>query len=520
MTTRDSAQALPTPVELPASRQNSVAYLGKVCPTCHGRYPLDFKVCPRDATELQDASDDQDDLIGITVGDTFQIVRAIGEGGMARVYEARHTRLPNKRFAVKVLHPAYAQQSTIVARFQREAEAASGIAHPNVVDVFDVSRTPEGLPYLVSEFLEGKDFASLLDEVGKVDAAAAVRVVRQVCRALSAAHARGIVHRDVKPENVFLVGDLSAPIVKVIDFGISKVDNAGGATLTQTGMIMGTPAYMPPEQARGGKIDHRADIYGVGAMLYRALTGRLPVDSDDPGEALSLVLTQEPRRPRSIEPSIPEALELVIQKAMAKDPDDRHESMAALDEDLAAFDVEIRSSLMPHPPTTATLHSESGAQARAPTVLQLAKTTRDAKLARPTLLVLSIGGYLWGVACLVDGFGSALALFRGQSAPATLTEKAVIGLTVIGASITPAVFWTRYVSGIWRNSVRTLAASQLLRRLMLAALVPYAAVALTVRLLGQATSHEWNIVMVLASIFGAAAVSVFARRSTRQDSRI
>ncbi len=487
---------------------------------CHGRYPVDFRVCPKDAAELQDASEDQDDLIGVTIGGTFQIVRNIGEGGMARVYEARHTRLQNKRFAVKVLNSAHAQQSSIVARFQREAEAASGIAHPNVVGVFDVSRTPEGLPYLVSEYLDGRDFGSLLDEAGKIDEPAAIHVVRQVCRALSAAHTRGVVHRDVKPENVFLVGDLRAPIVKMIDFGISKVDNGSGAALTRTGMIIGTPAYMPPEQARGGKIDYRADIYGVGAILYRALTGHLPFESDDL-EVLSLVLTQEPPRPRSLEPSIPEALELVIQKAMAKDPADRYESMAELDEDLAAFDVGIKTSLAPLPMPAKSMDSaEAVIQARAPTVLQLQRTTLDAKLARPTLLVLSISAFVWGMACLVDGIGSALALYRGQTTAVTLTEKSIIAVTIVAASITPGVFWGRQVSAIWSNSVRTLDASKLLRRLMLAALIPYAAIALAVRLFDRASSHGWNIAIILASILTAVIVFAFSRRTTRQNSRI
>src|ERR1700753_3776509 len=197
--------------------------LAKICPSCLERYPSDFRVCPRDATELGDVEreEEADPLLGAIVGETFSIVRVIGEGGMARVYEARHVRLPNKRFAVKVLHSMYAQQPNVVARFQREAEASSGIGHPNVVDVYDLGLTPDNRPFLVSEFLEGKDFATLLDERERIEFGAAVHVVRQVCRALAAAHAHGVVHRDVKPENVFLVGDMESPVVKVLDFGLS-----------------------------------------------------------------------------------------------------------------------------------------------------------------------------------------------------------------------------------------------------------------------------------------------------------
>src|SRR5690242_12327070 len=227
------AQGPPSSSALLASRASLSGVMPKACPSCQARYPADFKVCPRDASPLVDAPDDgSDPLLGVTLGDAYRIVRMIGEGGMGRVYEARHTRLGNKRFAVKMLHAEYARQADVVARFQREAEAASGIAHPNVVDVYDVHHTEEGLPYMVGEFLE---------RTGKIAVPLAIRIVRQLCRALGAAHARGVVHRDMKPENVFLVGNMQRPTVKIIDFGISKVGDAGGTALTRTGMIMGTP---------------------------------------------------------------------------------------------------------------------------------------------------------------------------------------------------------------------------------------------------------------------------------------
>src|SRR6185503_16016623 len=308
-------------------------------------------------------------------------------------------------------------------------------------------------PYLVSELLEGQDFATLLDERGSLPAPAAVHVVRQVCRALAAAHARGVVHRDVKPENVFLVGDLDSPIVKVLDFGISKFDGGGGATLTQTGMIMGTPGYMPPEQARGAKTDHRADIYGVGAMLYRAVTGKLPFDSDDASEALSMVLTEEPPRPRSVQPSIPEALELVIQKAMAKDPEDRYPSMAELDERLAPFDPEAQSSvsLLPPRPGTPPRGARNNQTVAAATVRSpggstddVERRTREAKLARPTMFFLTLVAYVWLVGCFIDAGTSAIAVLRGVNS-STPTEKLVVGIVTVAISLAPLVFWIRHV---------------------------------------------------------------------------
>ncbi|HEX4340337.1 MAG TPA: serine/threonine-protein kinase [Polyangiaceae bacterium] len=509
----------------PASTLQSGANvrLARICPSCLERYPGDFRVCPRDATELSDVEEDDeaDPLLGVTVGDTFSIVRVIGEGGMARVYEARHVRLPNKRFAVKVLHQMYAQQSNIVARFQREAEASSGIGHPNVVDVYDVGITPDGRPFLVSEYLEGKDFATLLDERERIDAGVAVHVVRQVCRALAAAHARGVVHRDVKPENVFLVGDMESPVVKVLDFGISKFDGGGGATLTQTGMIMGTPGYMPPEQARGAKTDHRADIYGVGAMLYRATTGKLPFDSEDATEALSMVLTAEPPRPRSVQPSIPEALELVIEKAMAKNPDERYRSMAELDERLAPFDPETPSSVSLLPPgpgsrlsrkntvAAATVRSGSG-------TTDVEQRTREAKLARPTMVFLTLVAYVWLLGCVVDAGTSALAAFRGVSGT-TPTEKLVVGIVTVAISLAPLVFWLRHVQRVWANSVRSVALAKSLRRVVLAATVPYAFIALALRVVMPLSDLRWAPVPAALSLVVAAFVQLTSSMGRRDD---
>jgi serine/threonine protein kinase len=307
----------------------------RVCPACGGRYPADFRVCPRDATPLEDAPDDEDPLLGQVLAGSYEVLRVIGEGGMGKVYEARHSRLHNKRFAVKVLHGELARQPEVVTRFQREAEAASVLTHPNVVGVFDVNVSQDGAPYIVAELLEGEEFGDYLDRVGKLPVPEAVRVVRQVCRALGAAHAQGIVHRDVKPENVFLVGQ--GGMVKVLDFGISKVGDSQG--LTQTGTVMGTPDYMAPEQARGDRVDARADVYALGAILYRALTGRKPFQGLDPMAVLTAVLTEEPPRPSTIESGIPLALELIVQRAMSKNPAERYQSMDDLDRELAAFDT-------------------------------------------------------------------------------------------------------------------------------------------------------------------------------------
>jgi serine/threonine protein kinase len=198
--------------ELPRARSSvpAPAPLPKRCAQCGARYPADFRVCPRDALELEDAPAADDPLLGQTLCGTYRLVRIIGEGGMGRVYEAQNSRLSAKRYALKLLHAELARKSEVIARFQREAEAVSGLIHPNVVAVHDVNFTNDGRPFIVAELLEGEDLGSLLDRVGKLASSQAVEIVRRVCDGLAAAHARGIVHRDMKPENVFLSGNSSS----------------------------------------------------------------------------------------------------------------------------------------------------------------------------------------------------------------------------------------------------------------------------------------------------------------------
>lgn len=442
------------------------------CPACDRRFPAAFKVCPHDATPLEDAPDDEDPMIGAVLGGSYEVIRMVGEGGMGRVYEARHQRLPTKRFAVKMLHPDMARQPEVVTRFQREAEASSVLSHPHIVDVYDVSATPDGRPYIVAELLTGEEMGNHLDRVGKMAAGAAAHVVRQVCAALGAAHSAGIVHRDVKPENVFLSGD--GTHVKVLDFGISKVgDNKDG--LTKTGTVMGTPDYMAPEQARGDKVDARADIYAAGAILYRALTGRKPFEGLDPMATLTAVLTQEPPRPTELNPEVPLSLELVIQKAMAKDPKERFQTMAELDAALVPFD-EV-SAAIDIPPSGAKTLIDRSAAATAKTVLRqsaatvqsanMEEATRAVKLARPGLVFFTGLGGLWLLAGTLVTVASAIRLIRGG---ADLTQSEAV-ISLIGAACalgTPAVLWVRHLGReVWPSTPRSIEAQQRLRRTVL-----------------------------------------------------
>jgi serine/threonine protein kinase len=323
------------------------------CPTCNNVYPTDFTVCPRDATPRTDQlAPASDPLIGEVLGRTYRIVRVLGEGGMARLYEAEHLRI-DARFAIKVIHDDLARDQDLLARFEREARAAGRIHSEHVVRMIDVLRTQDNRPCLVTELLEGEDLQALLDRVGKLDAAHAVPIARQICLAMAAAHAVGVVHRDLKPSNVFLCrpaggppGDV--PLIKVFDFGVAKVEDDD--KLTRTDAVMGTAAYMAPEQARrAADAGPLSDVYSASAVLYHMLCGQPPYGNVPAFSRLALVLHEEPARPRSLEPSIPDGVEAVIQHAMARDRQVRIQTALELEAQLAAFDQPPPVAVTPQP---------------------------------------------------------------------------------------------------------------------------------------------------------------------------
>jgi serine/threonine-protein kinase len=492
----------------------------KQCPTCRERYPADFRVCPRDATELEEASDaESDPLLGAVLGDAYQVLRVIGEGAMGRVYEARHTRLFSKHFAIKVLHGDLTRQPEVVGRFLREAEATSALHHPNIVGVLDVNRVPDGRPYIVAELLEGDQLGDYLERHGKLAWRDAIAICRPICRALMAAHDKDIVHRDIKPENVFLVGEASEPAartVKVLDFGISRVGDAA-ASITKTGMVMGTPSYMPPEQARGARVDHRADIYAVGAILYEAVTGKRPFDDNDPIATLAAVLTQDPPRPCSFDPSLPPALELVIQKAMAKEPSERYQSMGELERALAAFDAEA-----PQPSA-----ADDGAlpQVGVQTAqLGFWGSHGAPEQARANLSALSIAAAVCALLGTIDVSTSLVRWSRG-GAPLTAAEIVLATLGSVGLLATPCLAWARYLrTRVWPSTPRVLDVEARTKRVLAASLVTYGAGSLLVHVLAGAFRSSasglawagWSVLVFLAAaaIGGTAAWSAFRSRKS------
>ena len=283
----------------------------------------------------------EDSMLGSVLLERYEITGKIGQGGMGAVYEATHI-LIGKRVAVKVLLDKYAQKDEVVARLEQEARLASSIGHEHIIDITDFGRTDDNRTFVVMEFLEGESLGAHLGREGAVEEQRAISIVHQVTSALGAAHKKGVVHRDIKPDNIFLLQRRGKDFVKVVDFGISKLirpgEDADGSSprLTQTGMVLGTPLYMSPEQARGDEeLDHRIDIYAVGVILYEIVTGEVPFQGGNYLSILTQVINDRPTPPRDVRPEISEDLESVIMKALAKNPNDRYQSMEELADDLA-----------------------------------------------------------------------------------------------------------------------------------------------------------------------------------------
>jgi eukaryotic-like serine/threonine-protein kinase len=279
-----------------------------------------------------------DPLLGTVVAGRYRVIKPLGEGGMGVVYLAEHIAI-EKRVALKVLRAEYAHKGEIVTRFQQEAISASRIKHPNVLDVFDFGQLDNGCFYLAMEFLEGNDLADDLVRHRTMEPARGIRIALQICRALSAAHSKGVVHRDMKPENVFLQRTADGEeIIKIVDFGIAQLrsNDEAAATetkprrLTRTGMIFGTPEYMAPEQASGRHADLRADVYAVGIILYEMFTGAVPFTGETFLSVLTRHLHDPPPPMHAVCPdlAISPQLQEVIMRALVKDPAQRYQTMA------------------------------------------------------------------------------------------------------------------------------------------------------------------------------------------------
>lgn len=269
-------------------------------------------------------------MIGTILSGRYEILEEIGKGGMAHVYKA-HCRLLNRTVAVKVLRNDLEGGEEFTERFNIEAQSAAGLAHPNIVSIYDVGED-NGRHYIVMEYIEGVTLKEYIKEHGRLSNFEAASIAAQICGALEAAHTKNIVHRDIKPHNIMITND---NLVKVTDFGIARASS--GSTLQAGDSILGSVHYISPEQARGGYVDCKSDIYSLGIVLYEMLTGSVPFESDSPIAVAMKHLEEKPKNPCELNPEIPEELQEIILKAMSKETRNRYQTVGAMKSDLEAI---------------------------------------------------------------------------------------------------------------------------------------------------------------------------------------
>jgi serine/threonine protein kinase len=377
-------------------------------------------------------TDSMSDFIGKVLGQNYRIVEPIGFGAMGMVFVVEHIAL-KKRFAAKLLTADLARHPEAIARFEVEAHAASQLDHENIVSVIDYGKTDDGCVFLIMELLRGKTLQARMDQ-GRATADEVVSIMTQVCRALAAAHSAGIVHRDMKPENIFLTqrpgGRL---VVKVLDFGISKAARESSlrdGRITKQGQLLGSPEYMSPEASRGDEVDPRADIYAVGIMLYELLCGEVPFRHENYLKVLQMHAGQAPRPPRQLAPDLTEEVEQLILRALEKDPRRRQSSAEELEAELLAAmpDVAQRVLHQSQTPSVPWLTSSTNPGIRLSGPLPSMSEGTGTSHARPapgdntTMVTRSRGRRglvlaLWTMITIVSAGAAALVILRWSREP-------------------------------------------------------------------------------------------------------
>ena len=374
----------------------------KICPVCSTEYADDVKFCPNDGQTLRSAAP-ASDLVGQVVADRYHVVKKLGEGGMGQVYLAEHVKM-GRRSAIKVMNPVMVHDPDAVARFNREASNASRITHPNVCAIYDFGETPDGLIYLAMEFIEGEPLTDLLEREGALPVPRATAIFLQTADALQAAHDLGIVHRDLKPDNIMLSRKKGGgDTVKVVDFGIAKAvgGDQAGQKVTKTGLVVGTPEFMSPEQLSGDTLDGRSDLYSLALVFYRMLIGKLPFEATSVQETMIKRLTDEPITLAEARPdlSFPAGLQPVLDTALARTPMERYQSVAKFAGDVAAVTGRPTTGAVPHTrsmgdteATTQLLDPSAGATQRISVPLSQRKKRSLIPVVAGVVVILAGGG--------------------------------------------------------------------------------------------------------------------------------
>jgi eukaryotic-like serine/threonine-protein kinase len=413
---------------------DTIALTAKRCKLCGQRFTNDAAFCPFDGEPLEDApnalAQPEDPLIGKILDGRYEVQSSLGEGGMGTVYQVQHRAL-QRPFAMKVLRRDLAREAELCTRFIQEARTAATINHPNVIQITDFGNLPEGTPYFVMEYLDGQPLSSLIKNGGPLPAARAVRLLIQVAAGIGAAHQAGIVHRDLKPDNIFvLAGAQSEDLVKLLDFGVAKV--AGSAKLTRTGMVFGSPHYMSPEQASGQPVDHRADIYALGVVMYELFTGRVPFEADTFMGVLTKHMFMAPERFVEAMGATKElgALEDITLRCLEKKPENRYstieELIAEVEEvvQLGTGDqLEVRPSRVSYTPRpSADFRLADELELPAADEIQAARVRRSKQDSRYRWAVLAVGGA--GLLLLASVVALVLVRNQSETGPIAATESA------------------------------------------------------------------------------------------------
>jgi serine/threonine-protein kinase len=350
----------------------------KVCPTCGKEYSDTSTLCPIDAGVLQNL---KDPLLEQTLAGKYVIEELIKHGGMGAVYRGRHI-LMEKRVAIKVLRPSLAVDDDVVARFSREAKAASRISHPHAVSVTDFGESENGVVFLVMEYLEGRTLKEVIKSEGPLALNRVAEIARQVAGALDAAHEQGVIHRDLKSDNIMLSQTSSGEWAKVLDFGIAKIQQVDGIDdLTAPNLVIGTPQYMSPEQcSHSGPLDARSDVYSFGIIVYEMLAGKVPFTGESPTIIMMQQVQDDPPSILEARPGLPPAFANVIEKALKKKPEDRFQTAGELSKAIfeAAQIAAVSGDLLAAPATVPNVpvapaiddeDEETVVRARAPEVI-------------------------------------------------------------------------------------------------------------------------------------------------------
>lgn len=302
----------------------------KLCLVCNFQFGDEQDLCPKDLSRLVPIG--KDPLIGMVIQDRYRIESLVAKGSMGVIYKATQQSI-GRDVAIKVMHGYLVSDEESMKRYHKEAKAASRLNHPNITTVYDFGVLASGQPYIVMDLLQGKALSDILQQRGQLTPNQTMMVMNQVCQALTEAHARGVVHRDIKPENIVIeeLPDGRNIHIKVVDFGIATFAADGEDTIgkiTKTGTVCGSPFYMSPEQCDGGKVDKRSDLYSLGIVLFECLTGKVPFDSKDIYQVLTMQVKDPPPRLKKVRPDLQfsDEIELVVNKALAKEPDARYQT--------------------------------------------------------------------------------------------------------------------------------------------------------------------------------------------------